>query len=124
MEKTWNYANRFAIGLAIIFFLGLEDYANELQFQIIFADINKYYSINHKMPNSLSDLYKLETMTRTAHLSLFNYQSKKISKWKFKTKLEFSNIWGTVYYYCDKCGEIEKEKNENLGGHWNEYTFN
>lgn len=71
-------------------------------------------------PKDLDEIFVSETMTRTAIFNGFNYGMNILSRHRCEWKLEFSNIWGTHYFYNDRLGKFEKTGHEEgTNKHWN-----
>lgn len=119
-RKKTRLAPILALASCSALFLLLEDYSTKRQAKIIVAEVFDYYRHNHTTPKDLDEIFVSETMTRTAIFNGFNYGMNILSRHRCEWKLEFSNIWGTHYFYNDRLGKFEKTGHEEgTNKHWN-----
>lgn len=119
-RKKTRLAPLIAILSSVSFFLLLEDYSTKRQAKIIVAEVFDYYRHNHTTPKDLDEVFFSGTMMRTALFGGFNYGTKILSRHRCEWKLEFSNIWGTSYFYNDRVGKFEQVDHlQGTNKHWN-----
>jgi hypothetical protein len=119
-RKKTRYSAIIAVLSCASFFLLLEDYSTKRQAKLIVAEVFDYYRHHHTTPKDLDEVFVSATMARTAVFGGFNYGTNMLSSNRCEWKLEFSNIWGTHYFYNDRLGIVEET--EHLQGtdkHWN-----
>lgn len=119
-RKKTRLSPIIAILSCISLFLLLEDYSTKRQAKIIVAEVFDYYRHNHTTPKDLDEVFVSATMMRTAVFGGFNYGMKILSSHRCEWKLEFSNIWGTRYFYNDRLGKFEETEHlQGTNNHWN-----
>jgi hypothetical protein len=121
-RKKTKIAPVIAILSTISLFFLLEDFSTKRQARIIVAEVYDYYRHNHKTPSDLKEIFVSATMSKTSLFSGFNYGTHLLSAHRCEWKLEFTNVWGTHYFYDDKVGEFEKTQKWNgTAHHWNQF---
>jgi hypothetical protein len=124
---AWNFTRRKTRAAPLIallccasVFLLLEDYSTKRQAKMVVAEVFDYYRHHHQTPKNLGVIFFSETMKRTSRFTVFNYSMKTLSRHRCEWKLEFSNVWGTHYFYNDRSGEFEEtEPLQGTNDHWN-----
>lgn len=113
---TWTLALLSGAGVFVL----LQDYSAKRQARILVAEVFDYYRHHHKTPEDLGEVSFAGNLMSTAALGNFDYEDLVLPAHHFEWKLEFTNIWGTSYFYDDHNGEFEEiqpgEENEE---HWN-----
>lgn len=119
-RKKTMYSAIIAAFSCVSLFLLLEDYSTKRQAKIIVAEVFDYYRHNHTAPKDLDEVFVSATMMRTSVFQGFNYGMNMLSMHRCEWKLEFSNIWGTRYFYNDRLGKFEKtDHTQGTDKHWN-----
>ena len=121
-RKKTKLSPIIAILSCVSLFLLFEDYSTKRQAKIIVAEVFDYYRHNHKTPKNLDEVFFSGTMMKTAVFGGFTYGRKILSEHRCEWKLEFTNIWGTHYFYDDNIGKFEQtEKWSGTAHHWNTF---
>lgn len=114
--STWFLAVLSGVGV----FLLLQDYSAKRQAKILVAEVFDYYRRHHKTPEDLGDLSASDKLMTTAVFGNFDYKQQILSEHRCEWKLEFTNIWGTAYFYDDAAGKFEKiDRGQGTNRHWN-----
>ncbi|WP_343604959.1 hypothetical protein [Fluviicola sp.] len=115
-KLTWALAALSGIGV----FLLLQDYSAKRQAKILVAEVFDYYRHHHKTPDDLGDVSASGKLMTTAAFGNFDYEHQILSEHRCEWKLEFTNIWGTGYFYDDGTGRFEKIlPGQGTSRHWN-----
>ncbi|WP_300663215.1 hypothetical protein [Fluviicola sp.] len=121
-RKKTKLSPILAVLSCVSLFLLLEDYSTKRQAKIIVAEVFNYYRNHHQTPKNLDEVFFSGTMMKTAIFEGFTYGGKILSEHRCEWKLEFSNMWGTHYFYNDRVGKFEEM--EHLSGtneSWNTF---
>jgi len=102
-------------------FFALEEYATKNQAEIILHEIFDYHERNGITPNDLNEIFQCKMMYLTPLFKEYYYERKNETKKAFDWKLEFSTVTGTIYFYDDKSGDIENQKNGQGNNHLNNF---
>ena len=121
-RKKTKLSSIVAILSCVSLFLLLEDYSTKRQAKIIVAEVFDYYRHHHTTPRDLDEVFFSGTMMRTAIFGGFKYGMKTLSRHRCEWKLEFTNIWGTSYFYNDRIAKFEEvEHLQGTDKHWNKF---
>jgi hypothetical protein len=91
----------------VLTYVLLVEKATELQGQKLVCKIVDYYAANKKTPNSLNETNGLLINSFTPSFSKYQYSSTFDSVSTYIFYINYTDLWGNKYKYCDKCGEFE-----------------
>jgi hypothetical protein len=91
----------------VLTYVLLVEKATELQGQKLVCKIVDYYAANKKTPNSLNETNGLLINSFTPSFSKYQYSSTFDSVSTYIFYINYTDLWGKKYKYCDKCGEFE-----------------
>lgn len=119
-KKRLQWSISLVVG--ILFYLSLNDVFTKMQAEQLVGDVFDYKEKHGIVPNSLAELQLGYLMLTTPSFSEFQYQRRNETSNGYEWKLSYTTIWGTYFYYDDKCGEMEESEEQDQDLHWNHFN--